>query len=79
MLTIKSAEIENYRSIIGPPLTVNLDQLTVIVGPNNCGKSNILRALELFLGVKLRGVLTTRTWISPKQVFCLAPLKQKSL
>lgn len=55
MLTIKSAEIENYRSIIGPPLTVNLDQLTVIVGPNNCGKSNILRALELFFRGEVEG------------------------
>ena len=48
MITIKDISIENYRSIIGTPLQLTLDKYNVIVGPNNAGKSNILRALQLF-------------------------------
>jgi predicted ATP-dependent endonuclease of OLD family len=55
MITITAAEIENYRSIIGSPLSITPDQLTVIVGPNNSGKSNILRALELFFRGETEG------------------------
>lgn len=48
MIKLESIEIENFRSIIGQPLSLDFDDLVVIVGPNNCGKSNILRALQLF-------------------------------
>ena len=45
-VTIKSIHIENFRSIksIGADLT----ELAIFVGRNDCGKSNILRALNLF-------------------------------
>jgi predicted ATPase len=48
MLTLKSVEVQNFRSIVGTPLRMEFGSLTAIVGPNNCGKSNILRALNLF-------------------------------
>src|SRR4030066_111110 len=48
MITIKDITIENYRSIIGTPLQFTLCKYNVIVGPNNAGKSNILRAFQLF-------------------------------
>lgn len=44
--TIKSIHIENFRSI--KSIDADLSQLTVFVGRNDCGKSNILRALNLF-------------------------------
>jgi energy-coupling factor transporter ATP-binding protein EcfA2 len=44
--TIKSVHIENFRSIRS--LDAELAQLAVFVGKNDCGKSNILRALNLF-------------------------------
>ncbi|WP_176599275.1 AAA family ATPase [Sphingobium sp. 15-1] len=44
--TIKSIHIENFRSI--KSIDANLAQLAVFVGRNDCGKSNILRALNLF-------------------------------
>lgn len=44
--TIKSIHIENFRSI--KSLDADLSQLAVFVGRNDCGKSNILRALNLF-------------------------------
>ena len=48
MLKLISLEIQNFRSIVGPALRIEFGGLTSIVGPNNCGKSNILRALHLF-------------------------------
>lgn len=44
--SIKSVHIENFRSI--QSIDVNFSQLSVLVGRNDCGKSNILRALNLF-------------------------------
>lgn len=55
MIKINSVEIENFRSIDGKPLSISLEDLTVIVGPNNCGKSNILRALQLFFSGNIEG------------------------
>lgn len=48
MLKIHEITIENFRSIVGEPFDLNFDNYSVIVGPNNSGKSNILRALQLF-------------------------------
>lgn len=44
--TIRSIHIENFRSIRS--LDAHLAQLAIFVGKNDCGKSNILRALNLF-------------------------------
>lgn len=44
--TIKSIHIENFRSI--KSIDTNLGQLAIFVGRNDCGKSNILRAINLF-------------------------------
>lgn len=44
--TIKSIHIENFRSIRS--VDADLAKLSVFVGRNDCGKSNILRALNLF-------------------------------
>ncbi len=43
---IRRITIKNFRSIV--ELTMDATDLTVIVGDNDCGKSNILRALNLF-------------------------------
>lgn len=43
---IKSIHIENFRSIRS--IDADLSQLAIFVGRNDCGKSNILRALDLF-------------------------------
>lgn len=56
MIKLCSVEIENFRSIIEKPLRIDFDDLTVIVGPNNCGKSNILRALQLFFTGTVEGL-----------------------
>lgn len=46
MPKIRRIAIKNFRSII--ELTMDTTDLTVIVGDNDCGKSNVLRALNLF-------------------------------
>ena len=45
-MLIKSIHVENYRSILSE--TLNLDNLTIMVGANGAGKSTFLRAIELF-------------------------------
>lgn len=47
MRLIRSVEIERFRSLDSARLT-ELSDFTVLVGPNNSGKSNVLRALNLF-------------------------------
>ncbi len=47
-MTIRRICIENYRSIEN--LDIELSSVNALVGPNNSGKSNILRALNVVLG-----------------------------
>ncbi|HBL10182.1 MAG TPA: chromosome segregation protein SMC, partial [Cyanobacteria bacterium UBA11162] len=42
---IREIEIENYKSI--EKLTLNLGRVTVLIGENGCGKSNILESIAL--------------------------------
>ncbi len=43
--------VSHYRSIGEEPVTIDLSKkITVLVGANNCGKSNVLRALERMCG-----------------------------
>ncbi len=42
---IKNIHIENYRSI--KKISLELDRLNIVFGPNGCGKSNIYKAIHL--------------------------------
>ncbi|MCK4444734.1 MAG: ATP-dependent endonuclease, partial [Thermoplasmata archaeon] len=53
-MKIKQVSIENYRSI--KDVTVNLQNLTGLIGENNVGKTNILTALDLFFRGTTRGI-----------------------
>jgi|GEM_PF-3345294 len=55
MIILKELTINDFRSITETPLTIKFDNFTVIVGPNNCGKSNIIRALQLFFNKEIEG------------------------
>lgn len=46
MLRIKQIHIKNFRSIINE--TINTDRFNIFVGLNDAGKSNVLKALNLF-------------------------------
>lgn len=41
--------VKNFRGIGASPLEVELDDIVVLVGPNNVGKSSILRAYEVVM------------------------------
>jgi putative ATP-dependent endonuclease of OLD family len=41
--------IRNFRCIGNEPVTIDLDDIVVLVGPNNVGKSTILRAYEVVM------------------------------
>lgn len=46
MITIKKIRIKNFRSIVDE--TIDLSDMNFFVGKNDCGKSNVLKALNLF-------------------------------
>ncbi len=48
MVNIDTLHIENFKSIKN--LDVKFNKINAIVGPNNAGKSNIMRALSIVLG-----------------------------
>ncbi len=44
---LKRLSIRNFRCIGPDPVNIDLDDIVVLVGPNNAGKSSILRAYEV--------------------------------
>jgi AAA15 family ATPase/GTPase len=48
MIIIKSIEIYNFRSIVKLEKNLTPNDLNIIVGQNDIGKSNFLKALNLF-------------------------------
>ena len=46
MIILESLKIENYRNIKNASLK-GLKDLNIFIGPNNCGKTNILKTIEL--------------------------------
>ncbi len=52
-MQLTSVRIRNFRSI--EELTLPLDDLTVVCGPNSCGKSNVMRAVQFALQENING------------------------
>ncbi len=46
---LKKLIIKNFRCIGSTPVEIDLDDIVVLVGPNNAGKSTILRAYEVVM------------------------------
>lgn len=46
---VKRLIIKNFRCIGAEPVEIDLDDIVVLVGPNNAGKSTILRAYEVVM------------------------------
>ncbi|AUW04160.1 ATP-dependent nuclease [Vibrio campbellii] len=44
---LRKLSIKNFRCIGNTPVEIELDEIVVLVGPNNVGKSSILRAYEV--------------------------------
>ncbi|BCD33020.1 hypothetical protein BC30102_p628 (plasmid) [Bacillus cereus] len=47
--------IKNFRCIGNNPVEIELDDIVVLVGPNNVGKSSILRAYEVVMSHGSKG------------------------
>lgn len=54
-MRLSKVSVKNYRSITAA-LDVRIEPLQALVGENNCGKSNILRAIRCFLSAGAGGV-----------------------
>ncbi|HHC6526324.1 TPA: AAA family ATPase [Vibrio parahaemolyticus] len=54
---IRQITITNFRSIRKE--TISTEEITTLVGKNDAGKSNLLRALNLFFNGKLMQILPT--------------------
>ncbi|WP_157891468.1 ATP-dependent nuclease [Candidatus Mancarchaeum acidiphilum] len=48
MVNVDRMHIENFRSVKN--LDVKLDKINALIGPNNAGKSNVMKALSIVLG-----------------------------
>lgn len=46
---LQKLTVRNFRAIGSEPVTLELDDIVVLVGPNNSGKSSILRAYEVVM------------------------------
>jgi len=46
---LKELKVKNFRCIGGTPVTIELDDIVVLVGPNNSGKSTVLRAYQIVM------------------------------
>ena len=44
---LRRLSVRNYRCIGSEPVVIDLDEIVVLVGPNNVGKSSILRAYQI--------------------------------
>ena len=53
-MKLKQIEIGKFRSI--DHITIEIDNLAVLIGENNAGKSTILKAFELFYQDSVRGI-----------------------
>ena len=46
---LQKLSVRNFRAVGSNPVTLELDDIVVLVGPNNSGKSSILRAYEVVM------------------------------
>lgn len=46
---LKTLRVSNFRCIGSNPVEIDLDEIVVLVGPNNAGKSSILRAYQVVM------------------------------
>ncbi|ELJ8538713.1 AAA family ATPase [Vibrio cholerae] len=75
MEIIKSIQVRKFRSLKSVTKKLDLTELNIFVGKNDQGKSNLLRALNLFSIMK-------RTWtlnLDFLRIIVITPIKGKEL
>ena len=53
-MKLKRIEVKKFKTIEN--VTIDIDDLSILIGENNSGKSNILRAIDLFYQETVRGI-----------------------
>lgn len=59
-MRIESFTVQGFANLVQPVTLGPLEDVNVLYGPNNAGKSNLLRALELYLRLLGTGELVTK-------------------
>ena len=77
-MKLRKIEIKKFRSI--SDVEININDLSMFIGENNAGKSNILRAVELFYQDSVRGIneeffYFNRFFLNRKAFLVLEPRK----
>jgi predicted ATPase len=70
-MRVNSFAVEGYKNLTAEVSFGPLDQISVLHGPNNAGKSNLLAALDLFFGL-----LATGNQVSKDQSVSMDPSEQ---
>ena len=63
MIKIEKIEISNYRSFKDKSCITNLSDINIMVGKNNVGKTNLLRAIYLFFNPHMYDSTIDRNYI----------------
>ena len=74
---LSELSIQNYKSIKSIEV-FSLASFQVLIGENNCGKSNILNAIEIFLSSGVGGVKTEDFYSTTKRIIIKAKFKINS-
>lgn len=78
-MKLVAVTVKNYRSSITKAYKLHLGGSTVLIGRNNEGKSNVLRALVAGLGVLQKGRRIQRAGTSGRAVFSLPSWERQRL
>ncbi|WP_300352523.1 AAA family ATPase [uncultured Alcanivorax sp.] len=54
-MRLKSIKLAGFKSFVDPTTTNFPENLTAVVGPNGCGKSNIIDAVRWVMGESSSG------------------------
>lgn len=71
MQRLRQISIENFRSVGEEPIRLTFPEKcpTIIIGENNAGKSNIIRAIELIL--RLNNISTWHSSSDKRRIYDL--------
>lgn len=72
---LRSVAITNLRGFRDTTLDID-DGITMLVGPNNAGKTSVLRLLDWVLNPSSRGALTGQRSLSDEEVNLLVPARE---
>lgn len=61
-MRLKSIKLAGFKSFVDPTTALFPDNLTAVVGPNGCGKSNIIDAVRWVMGSPPPSICVASPW-----------------